>query len=46
MRHFFLTLSFFFLTLPAVAADVIDIQVKGMVCDFCAQSVTKVFFKA
>jgi len=47
MKKFILTSAFLGLAFPALAGsqDVAVIQVKGMVCDFCAQSVTKVFFK-
>ena len=35
-----------FLLLPIKAhAIIIDIQVEGLVCDFCAQSIEKVFMK-
>lgn len=47
MKHIFLTLVFAVLAFPAFAGsqDIAVIQVKGMVCDFCAQAVTKVFSK-
>lgn len=47
MKKILLILSFLLLAVPAFAGsqDVAVIQVKGMVCDFCAQSVTKVFLK-
>jgi len=47
MRHLLITLAFSLLSIPALAGsqDVTVIKVKGMVCDFCAQSVTKVFLK-
>ena len=45
MKHFFLT--FFAIALliatPAFAGAVIKMDVKGMVCDFCAQSIIKVY---
>lgn len=47
MKKIFLTLAVLILSFPALAGsqDVAVIQVKGMVCDFCAQSITKVFLK-
>ena len=47
MKKIFLTLAFLILSFPALAGsqDVAVIQVKGMVCDFCAQAVTRVFLK-
>ena len=42
MKRLILTLGFLAIAFPAMAAEVIDIQVEGMVCDFCAQSVWKV----
>ena len=44
MRHLILTtLSFILMNVPAWANHQIDIKVNGMVCDFCAQAVWKVF---
>lgn len=45
MKHFFLTFFAIALlvTTPALAAGDIKMDVKGMVCDFCAQSIIKVF---
>ena len=49
MRLFILTMAFLFTIAPAsMAADPtkdIVIKVNGMVCDFCAQSLKKVFGK-
>lgn len=44
MRLFLLTLlALIITTVPTFAGHKIDIKVNGMVCDFCAQSVWKVF---
>ena len=44
MRYFILTtLSLMLMNTPAWANHKIDIKVNGMVCDFCAQAVWKVF---
>lgn len=45
MKHIFLTILALLVTAPAFAnhQQAIDIKVNGMVCDFCAQSVWKVF---
>lgn len=44
MKHFTLTILALLLTASTAWADhKIDIKVNGMVCDFCAQSVWKVF---
>ena len=45
MRLLILTiLTFFIFTMPAFADDIV-VKVNGMVCDFCAQSLEKVFKK-
>lgn len=44
MKKLILTLSaLMILSAPAMAANIINVSVDGMVCDFCAQSVLKVF---
>ena len=44
MKQLILTLALITLTsTPVWAAHKIDIKVNGMVCDFCAQAVWKVF---
>jgi copper chaperone CopZ len=44
MKRIILTILLCFLANPAFANhSAIDIKVNGMVCDFCAQSVWKVF---
>ncbi len=46
MKHIFLTLFLIFCISPAFAAEKdVVIKVNGMVCDFCAQSVLKIFSK-
>ena len=49
MKKWLLILCTFALTTPAWASEkgqtLIDIKVNGMVCDFCAQSVWKVFYE-
>lgn len=44
MKHFILTMLLCLLTVPAFAAPV-KVDVSGMVCDFCAQALNKVFAK-
>lgn len=43
MRFIIIFLSLIALSIPVYAASTLDIKVNGMVCDFCAQSVWKVF---
>ena len=47
MKHLILLFGFIMITAPALAsgANIIETKVNGMVCDFCAQSVLKVFEK-
>lgn len=39
------TLALMMLSAPAFAKEIVNVTVNGMVCDFCAQSVLKVFEK-
>lgn len=44
MKKFILTLgALMVLASPAMASQIVNVSVDGMVCDFCAQSVLKVF---
>ena len=44
MKKFILTLgALMVLASPAMASQIVNVTVDGMVCDFCAQSVLKVF---
>ena len=44
MKKFILTAAFIIsLTSPALADYKINLDVNGMICDFCAQSILKVF---
>lgn len=43
MRFLLLLIFALSLSTPAIAASAVQIRVNGMVCDFCAQSVWKVF---
>lgn len=44
MKRFILTFALFSLfALPARAAETVTIHVLGMVCEFCAESIFKVF---
>lgn len=44
MKKLILTLSaLMVLASPTFAAQIVNVSVDGMVCDFCAQSVLKVF---
>ncbi len=46
MKKFLLTLTFTILLTPsAFAGEIVTINVNGMVCDFCAQAIEKVFMK-
>lgn len=46
MKKLFLTFAFTVLLTPTVyAGEVVKIGVNGMVCDFCAQAIEKVFMK-
>ncbi len=44
MRFLMIATAVFFLSGTAIAKD-ITVNVNGMVCDFCAQSLEKVFLK-
>ncbi|MGH1456188.1 MAG: heavy-metal-associated domain-containing protein [Alphaproteobacteria bacterium] len=46
MKKLLLTLTFTILLTPsAFAGEIVTINVNGMVCDFCAQAIEKVFMK-
>ena len=46
MKKLFLTFAFTILLTPAAyAEEVVKIGVNGMVCDFCARAIEKVFMK-
>ncbi len=46
MKKLFLTFAFTILLTPAAyAGEVVKIGVNGMVCDFCARAIEKVFMK-
>lgn len=41
----FLTLLAVLFALPVHAADAVDIKVEGLICEFCAETVEKLFHK-
>lgn len=45
MKKLLLTFALLVLATPAFAAETIKISVNGLVCDFCARAVEKVFGK-
>ena len=46
MKKLFLTFAFTVLLTPAAyAGEIVKIGVNGMVCDFCARAIEKVFMK-
>ncbi len=46
MKKLLLTLSFTFMFAPsAFAGEIVKVNVNGMVCDFCARAIEKVFMK-
>ena len=46
MKKLILTLAFIVLNIPAAfAGQVVTVAVNGMVCDFCARAIEKVFNK-
>lgn len=45
MRKIILTFALVTLSSPALAGTIAVAHVNGMVCDFCAQSLTKLFSK-
>lgn len=46
MKKFVLTLlAVFMLSTPAFAGEIVKVEVNGLVCDFCARALEKVFGK-
>lgn len=45
MKKFILVFSFICISTPALAAEALKISVNGLVCDFCARAIEKVFSK-
>jgi copper chaperone CopZ len=42
-RFLLLAMALVLISVPVWSAEIIHVKVNGMVCDFCAQSVLKVF---
>lgn len=40
---FIMAMAFFLVVSPAAFAEKITVDVNGMICDFCAQSLNKIF---
>ena len=45
MKKIILVLALLILSTPAMAAERLEISVNGLVCDFCARAIEKVFSK-